>query len=157
MKRATARPRREPGKMNKTETTYSLVLKARVRAGELAHWGFEAVKLRLADRTFYTPDFMVFLPSGLIEFHEVKGSWNAPHQEDARVKIKVAAEQHAWALFVAVTPIKVKDGGGWTREEFGPHKSCVITAPLQTTSSGTRNAPQSSGRGPEKTLGSPAR
>ena len=121
MKRAIARPRREPGKMNKTERSYSLTLKARVQAGEVAYWGFEAVKLRLADRTFYTPDFMVLLPDGLIEFHEVKGSWNAPHQEDARVKIKVAAETHQYALFVAVTPIK--KGGGWTREEFGPHKT----------------------------------
>lgn len=70
--------------------------------------------MRLADNTFYTPDFMVLLQDGSIEYHEVKGSWKAPNQEDSKVKIKVAAEQHWWALFVSIEIKKIpkKHGGG---------------------------------------------
>jgi hypothetical protein len=46
------------------------------------------MKFRLADATFYTPDFMVMFANGSIEAHEVKGFW----QDDSRVKIKVAAD-----------------------------------------------------------------
>lgn len=77
-------------------------------------FAFEPHKLRLADRTFYTPDFGVLLMDGTFEFHEVKGHW----EDDARVKIKVAAEQHWMFKFVAVRPVAKKRGGGWSREEF---------------------------------------
>lgn len=89
-------------RMNKTERWYAThVLAPMVANGEINSWAFEGLKLRLADRTWYTPDFMVITSTGLIEFHEIKGSWTAPHQDDARVKLKVAAEDHPWAMFVA--------------------------------------------------------
>jgi hypothetical protein len=102
--------RREAGVMNKTEQKYADLLSLRARVGEVAHFAFEAVKLRLADKTFYTPDFMVMLADGTIEFHEVKGFW----EDDARVKIKVAAETFPF-VFRAMSPIK---GGDWKHEEF---------------------------------------
>jgi hypothetical protein len=109
-------PRRD-GEMNDYERAYAGALEARRLAGQIARFDFEPEKLRLADRTFYTPDFRVLLPDGAIEFHEVKGFW----QEDARVKIKVAAEHHPYR-FVAVVLKKIpkRDGGGWTSttEEF---------------------------------------
>ena len=99
--------------MNKTEAAYAAHLELRRHVGEVIWFRFEAVKLRLADLTFYTPDFFVMLPDGTLEVHEVKGYW----EDDARVKIKVAAEQFPFR-FVAVKAVAKKDGGGWKIEEF---------------------------------------
>ena len=101
------------GAMNKTEAAYAAHLEARKHAGEVAWWRFEGLKLRLADNTFYSPDFCVMLANGECEIHECKGFW----QDDARVKIKVAADQYPFR-FIAVTVRPKKDGGGWAVEEF---------------------------------------
>lgn len=111
---AKGRQRPTPGTMNKTEAKYAAELEERQKAGEIAWWGFEAVKLRLADKTFYTPDFVVMYGDGRIELVEVKGFW----EDDARVKIKVAAAQFWMFTFTALMPRAKKDGGGWKREEF---------------------------------------
>lgn len=108
-----------PGKMNKTEQRYSLLLQDLVQRKIVAHWGFEALKLKLADRTFYTPDFMVLLCDGGIEFHEVKATWKAAHQDDSRVKIKVAAQDHQWARFTSY------EMNTSHREWFGPHGAAL--------------------------------
>ena len=84
--------------MNKTEARYAReVLGIRKMAGFVIDWRFEAIKLRLAKRTWYTPDFIVWTPER-IEIHETKGHW----EDDARVKIKVAAEMFREFVFVAV-------------------------------------------------------
>lgn len=101
------------GQLNKTEEAYRQHLEARKFAGEIAWYRFEGIKLRLADKTFYTPDFAVMLPDGTMEMHEVKGFW----QDDARVKTKVAADQYPFR-FIAVTARAKKAGGGWAIEEF---------------------------------------
>lgn len=106
--------RRSPGQMNKLEAKYASTLEEMRLAGEVGDYRFDAFKLRLADNCFYTPDFFVMLPDGVIEVHEVKGHW----EDDARVKIKVAAEIFWWFKFVAVTAVAKKRGGGWKREEF---------------------------------------
>ena len=85
--------------MNKWETMYAEELMQRKMNGEIQWFGYESIKLRLAKATTYTPDFVVVLPDGRVEFHEVKGFW----RDDARVKIKVAAELFPWARFVVVT------------------------------------------------------
>lgn len=105
--------RLKAGAMNKTEAEYCQLLELRKRAGEIAWYRFEGIKLRLADSTFYSPDFAVMLSSGEMEIHEVKGFWT----DDARVKIKVAAEQYPFR-FIAVKPKTKKAGGGWEIEEF---------------------------------------
>jgi hypothetical protein len=105
--------RLKSGAMNQTEKRYAEHLEERKRAGEIAWFGFESWKFRLADNTFYTPDFAVLLADGRLECHEVKGHW----QDDARVKIKVAAYQHP-VRFIAVTAKPKKAGGGWQVEEF---------------------------------------
>lgn len=105
--------RRTPGTMNGTEQKYAEHLEHLVWMKEILWYRFEGMTFRLANMTRYTPDFSVMLPSGLIELHEVKGHW----EDDARVKIKVAAEQFPFA-FVGVKPIAKKHGGGWKREEF---------------------------------------
>lgn len=101
--------RLKAGTMNKTEAEYAAMLELRKRSGEVAWYAFEAVKLRLADATFYSPDFTVMLTSGALEQHEVKGFW----QDDARVKIKVAASLFPFQFF-AVT----KKRGAWEVEAF---------------------------------------
>lgn len=65
--------RLKAGQMNKTETAYAQELELRKRYGEIARYWFEGIKLRLADNTFYTPDFAVMLANGQLEMHEVKG------------------------------------------------------------------------------------
>ena len=82
----------KPGKMNKTEEAFSRVLDSWKAAGEIVRWDFEPEKFRLADNTFYTPDFRVIMIDMRIIFYEVKGFW----RDDARVKIKVAAELHPY-------------------------------------------------------------
>ena len=90
------RPRQKPGVMNKLEKSYSGLLEHQKLAGEIVSWKFEALKFRLAKKTFYTPDFLVVADQ--IEIHEVKGHW----EDDARVKIKVAAEMFPEFQFIAV-------------------------------------------------------
>lgn len=97
------------GHMNKTEAAYASQLELRKTVGELQWYLFEGIKLRLADLTFYSPDFIVMNSDGLIECHEVKGFW----QDDARVKIKVAANLFPFK-FIAIKKIK----GGWQEEAF---------------------------------------
>jgi hypothetical protein len=97
-------------RMNKLEGQYALWLRRRRDRGEIESFEFEAIKLRLAPTTFYTPDFLVQLPNGELECHEVKGFW----RDDARVKIKVAAAMHPFR-FVAVT---LDRNAGWVFENF---------------------------------------
>ena len=108
------RPKKNRDGINKLELAYGEHLEAEKRAGRIAEYRFEAVKLRLADKTYYTPDYLVFLPDGAIEFHEVKGFW----AEHNRVKSKVVAEQFPWFVFRAFTREAKKRGGGWKMEEF---------------------------------------
>lgn len=102
--------RLKQGKQNQTEAAYQRLLELAKAAGEIAWYRFEGIKFRLADNTFYTPDFIVMTATGLLEAHEVKGFWT----DDARVKIKVAAEQYP-VRFVAV---KKGRAGGWDYEYF---------------------------------------
>ena len=101
------------GTMNRTEAAYAAHLDLLRAAGEVLWHRFEGVKLRLADNTFYSPDFAVLASDGVLEMHEVKGFW----QDDAKVKIKVAADQYPFR-FMAFKVRAKKDGGGWAREEF---------------------------------------
>lgn len=104
------RPSRVAGQMNKLEASYAAHLQYRKLAGEIIEYRYEPIKLRLAIKTGYTPDFMVIMPDGAIEFHEVKGFW----EDDARVKAKVIAEMYPWFFFKAITYNNKK----WNTEDF---------------------------------------
>lgn len=109
--------RREPGQLNGLERAYAERL-----TGLGVRHRFEAVKLRLADRTYYTPDFVVYDEQGLIEFHEVKAETGAGKpliEDDAAVKIKVAAEQFPEFRFLLCSRASKKRGGEWTISEVG--------------------------------------
>lgn len=105
--------RLKAGTMNKTEMAYEAHLFMRKVAGEVLWYKFEGMKFRLADNTFYSPDFDVMLANGQLEIHEVKGYWT----DDARVKIKVAADLYPMH-FIAVKKQTAKEGGGWDFEYF---------------------------------------
>jgi hypothetical protein len=95
--------------MNRWEQEYGMELEARRRAGEIKWYGFEPVRLRLADGAFYKPDFMVVQSSGKIQFHEVKGFLRIA----ANIRFKVAAEAFPFAEFLMIRKRKAKEGGGW--------------------------------------------
>jgi len=107
--RTKALGRMKAGRMNNLEFKYSAKLERMKQAGEILWYSFESMKFRLADKTFYTPDFMVLLKNGQLEAHEVKGFW----EDDARVKIKVAAEVYP-INFIGIT----FKAGAWKYEEF---------------------------------------
>lgn len=116
-KKLYALGRLKSGEMNRTERAYANLLEARKRAGEIVDYRFESVKLKIADGAcWYLPDFLVILPSGEIQLHEVKGS-KAIFAEDARVKCKVCAERYPFRLFICY-PLPKKKGGGWSIEEY---------------------------------------
>lgn len=109
-KKIPPRPRHTPGKMNKTEARYAEYLERMKMAGKIIEWRFEPFNLRLAPNTYYRPDFLVVTEKQM-EVHEVKGHW----EDDARVKVKVAAEIFWFFAFKAVT----ENGcGNWKVEEF---------------------------------------
>ncbi len=97
-------------RMNKLEAKYAAHLETQRRVGKIILWRYESVKFRLADRTWYTPDFYIMRPDGSIEIHETKGHW----EDDARVKIKATAEQFPELCFVAVQWGR----GEWQFERF---------------------------------------
>ena len=79
--------RLKKGEMNKTEERYAGILDLRKMAGEVVHYWFESIKLRIGDNCFYEPDYLVLLASGELEVHEVKGGHIT---EDGLVKFKAA-------------------------------------------------------------------
>lgn len=107
--------------MNRTETRYAVHLAALKAQGRVQWYAFEPVTWRLAKRLSYTPDFLVVNADGVLECHEVKASRRVGDKrvalwtEDARAKIKMAAEQYPMILFVAVHEW---GPGTWAVEEF---------------------------------------
>ena len=97
MRANSKRTQKPAGEMNRTEAAYEHILMMRKLAGELLYYDYEPERLRLADNTYYVPDFRVLMADGTIEFHEVKAvtvTGKVLCGDDARVKFKVAAETH---------------------------------------------------------------
>jgi hypothetical protein len=109
-KPAVATPPHET-RMNKLEGRYALYLRMQRDVGQIESFEFEAIKLRLAEKTFYTPDFLVVLPNGELECHEVKGFL----RDDAAVKIKVAAAKFPFRFLMI---FEDRQKGGWRIVEY---------------------------------------
>lgn len=108
------RQRHVNGVMNSNEAAYAAELELQRRSGVVAAYAFEAEKLRLALRTFLTPDFRVVLADGSVEWHEVKPRKGKRFyaREDAWIKLKVAADRYPqWRFFVVW-----RVDGLWKRE-----------------------------------------
>ena len=104
-------------RMNRLEAKYAEHLENQRLAGRISLWRFGAVKFRLADRTWYEPDFYVLRPDGAMEIHETKGHW----EDDARVKIKATAESFPEFHFLAVQLKR----GEWQIERFRAGKEAA--------------------------------
>ncbi len=114
-RRLMALGRLKSGEMNKTEARYeNEVLKPSLHGGAILWYQFEGIKLRLADRTFLTVDFAVLPASGVLEMHDVKGA-AILFLDDARVKMKVAAEKYPFVFKVAY-PAGRQAHAGWKVE-----------------------------------------
>lgn len=110
--------------MNKTESAYNDYLGLLLRAGEIDGFAFEAIKLRLADNTFFTPDFLVMAKDGVLELHDTKGTTKKLRasgqkeampwiEEDAKIKLKVVAELFPFRVFAVF-----KTSEGWQKQQF---------------------------------------
>lgn len=99
--------------MNRLEAAYWEHLQAMKANGEIDDCMWQPLKLNLAPglACSYAPDFLVVRTDGVLEFHETKGFW----REDARVKLKVAADKFPF-VFVAVTRQRKNDP--WCYETF---------------------------------------
>lgn len=94
---------RTPGG-NKTERAYGAYLDQLVTLGQVARWWWQPGSFRLATvqtekgttSDFYRPDFLVQLPSGLLEIHETKGLM----RDDARTKLKVFASIYPYPVVI---------------------------------------------------------
>jgi hypothetical protein len=115
--RLRALGRMKAGAMNKTEAAYAAHLEAERRAGRISGFLFEGVTLKLAKDCRLTVDFAVMDAAGVLEMHDVKGG-AAVFTDDAKVKMKVAAERFPFAFKVAM-PRRKRDGGGWDVHEIG--------------------------------------
>lgn len=102
------------GSMNKSEYAYAVRLEAMKRSGIIRDWKYEALRLVLADRTSYTPDFLVITGDCLLELHEIKGFW----EEDARAKYKIARNQFPYFTFRAFRVKTAKRDHLFTEETF---------------------------------------
>ena len=91
---------------SKWEEQYRNMLELKYRACEILAYEYESITFRLAPKTTYTPDFLVVLPDGKVQIHEVKGF----AREDAIIKFKVAAQQNPWFEFIMV---KKSKNEGW--------------------------------------------
>jgi hypothetical protein len=98
--------------VSKLEREYGNFLEHQKRLGSIVGYKHQPLKLRLADKTYYNPDYSVHRNDDVIELVEVKGLW----EDMSRVKVKVCAEQFPEFLFVAVT--RPKKNEEWKREEF---------------------------------------
>lgn len=96
-------------RMNGLERKFADYLDILIANGNIVRWDYEAEKLRLADNTFYSPDFRVVENDGKIVFYETKGFW----RDDARAKIKIAAFLHPYR-FTGVQLVKKE----WVFERF---------------------------------------
>ena len=114
-KRFYALGRMKKGKKNQTEQAFDDYLAAEKLAGRVYWYAFEKVKLQLADNCFLTVDFFVMLEDRRLQAIDVKGS-KYIIQDDARVKMKVAAEEFPFEFYYAIPRTK-KSGGGWEMVE----------------------------------------
>lgn len=105
--------RKKPGEMNKTESKYAAYLDELKKCGDILDYWFEGLTLKLAANTRYTPDFLVMLPNGALQLHEVKGAI-AIFRDDAKVKVKVCANMYPFEMLVAYP----KKGGGWNVDPY---------------------------------------
>lgn len=91
----------------RTEREYADILDARKAAGEVECWRYEAHSVRLGHDCHLTPDFLVVLSDGRIEYHEVKGGMI---EEKAMTKMKTCVTLYPFIPLILCQ----KKGKDWT-------------------------------------------
>jgi hypothetical protein len=95
---------------SKWESQYAAqVLDLEMRTKVISWWDYEGMRFRLADGTYYTPDFVVMTTPGHLVAREVKGFW----RESARVRVKVCARCFPWLRIDVIS----KHEGRWVTME----------------------------------------
>ena len=97
----------QPKGKNRMERDWGVILKL---DSTVARAEFEAIKFRLAEGTYYTPDWWVVRIDGHMEIHETKGHM----REAARVRLRACAALYPEFLFVLVT----KSNERWITEDM---------------------------------------
>lgn len=82
------------------------------KAGEIAWWDHECMRLRIGHRAWYKPDFFVLLPDGRIRLEEVKGAFE---RQAERVRRLAAAAHYPIPLWFVT-----RDEDGCWHEEVLP-------------------------------------
>jgi hypothetical protein len=84
---------------NKAERSFARdYLDPLVHAGEIRSYSYEAIKFRLGDGAYFTPDFLIVWADEVLEIAEVKGFL----REAARVRFLVARDlypQFRWRMW----------------------------------------------------------
>ena len=103
-------------RMNKTETAFAAYLLGAQANKRIQRFDFEPEKFRLAELTFYTPDFRIVELDHSITFLDVKATVDGGpfYKDDSIVKIKTAAAMHPMYMFGITW--RMKDGSWETRE-----------------------------------------
>lgn len=106
-------PKPKTKELNKTELEFLARLQAGVY-GKVAWIGpHEGIRLELADKCTYAPDFPLRLESGEFLFYEVKGKFI---REDGWIKLKMAARTYHWWRFIKAQKLE----GQWTETVIPP-------------------------------------
>ena len=105
------RKRRQSKGPNKTEAEYRRLYLDRIYPP--ARILYEAITLRLANGHRYTPDWVVLLPDGQVECHEVKGAYRLGSLQRARLAFDQARIE--WPAWRWVWATRGK-GGAWEVE-----------------------------------------
>lgn len=99
------------GDLNNTEKSFAAYLQERQSAGAILWWKAHPFNVRLAEKTFYRPDFLCLMADMSLVIFEVKGSYTS---EKGRMKVKLCAE----ALPVFKIIKASRKNGAWQFEEF---------------------------------------
>lgn len=111
VKRWQALGRLPAGELNKTERAFAAYLQERQAAGAILWWKAHPFNVRLAESTFYRPDFLVLNAAMELVIYEVKGSYTS---DKGQMKIKLCVE----ALPVFKMVKASRKNGIWNFEEF---------------------------------------
>jgi len=115
-RRIFARGGRRPGRrdsMNRWEAEWAAQLAAAIHDGSVLGWWWQSVSLRIGERCFYWPDFLVQAGDGTLELHEVKGHM----EDDAMVKLRAVIERYPFRVFLVSKRAK-REGGGFVTKEL---------------------------------------
>lgn len=82
--------------MNKWEESFARTLEWQRSIGQIAWWGFEPFRIRLADGCWYRPDFVSVDMAGKTSIWEVKGFM----REAARIRLRVASEKLPYDFYL---------------------------------------------------------